>query len=180
MNSDWKSSSSQIAIASTQMVDSKSITMNRLQSVKTKTCPEMNGYSSVIRVIRASPEITVTWKLLITDRVALVSSGIPGCSACRHGGSPIYSDGKLSLFIFRNQLRPIIITYAKLPCVSSSTPTSPSLRYLHLFLASIPLVGVLRVTQDKQALTKAYQFVPIGTSYICMKILIYIYIYNIN
>ncbi|KAL0110894.1 hypothetical protein PUN28_014085, partial [Cardiocondyla obscurior] len=26
------------------------------------------------------------------DRVALVSSGIPGCSACRHGGSPIYSD----------------------------------------------------------------------------------------
>ncbi|XP_029660832.1 uncharacterized protein LOC115234173 isoform X2 [Formica exsecta] len=28
------------------------------------------------------------------DRVALVSSGIPGCSACRHGGSPIYSDAE--------------------------------------------------------------------------------------
>ncbi|XP_006622181.1 uncharacterized protein LOC102681257 [Apis dorsata] len=26
------------------------------------------------------------------DRVALVSSAIPGCTACRHGGSPIYSD----------------------------------------------------------------------------------------
>ncbi|XP_012273104.1 uncharacterized protein LOC105695776 [Orussus abietinus] len=26
------------------------------------------------------------------DRVALVSSGIPGCSACRHGGSPVYSE----------------------------------------------------------------------------------------
>lgn len=27
-----------------------------------------------------------------TDRVALVSSGIPRCNACRHGSSPIYSD----------------------------------------------------------------------------------------
>ncbi|XP_008215692.1 uncharacterized protein LOC100679778 isoform X1 [Nasonia vitripennis] len=27
------------------------------------------------------------------DRVALVSSGIPGCNACRHGGSPVYSEG---------------------------------------------------------------------------------------
>ncbi|KAK0174906.1 hypothetical protein PV327_010618 [Microctonus hyperodae] len=26
------------------------------------------------------------------DRVALVSSGIPGCSACRHGSSPVYSE----------------------------------------------------------------------------------------
>ncbi|XP_034951777.1 uncharacterized protein [Chelonus insularis] len=26
------------------------------------------------------------------DRVALVSSGIPGCSACRHGNSPAYSE----------------------------------------------------------------------------------------
>ncbi|XP_043491528.1 uncharacterized protein LOC122517174 isoform X2 [Polistes fuscatus] len=38
------------------------------------------------------------------DRVALVSSGIPGCSACRHGGSPpIYSDAatcRLFFFFF--------------------------------------------------------------------------------
>ncbi|XP_043475006.1 uncharacterized protein LOC122506747 [Leptopilina heterotoma] len=27
-----------------------------------------------------------------TDRVALVSSGLPRCNACRHGSSPIYSD----------------------------------------------------------------------------------------
>ncbi|KAL6435209.1 hypothetical protein ACFW04_005350 [Cataglyphis niger] len=36
------------------------------------------------------------------DRVALVSSGIPGCSACRHGGSPIYSDdvhGPMETFV---------------------------------------------------------------------------------
>ncbi|KAK0160959.1 hypothetical protein PV328_008306 [Microctonus aethiopoides] len=26
------------------------------------------------------------------DRVALVSSGMPGCSACRHGSSPVYSE----------------------------------------------------------------------------------------
>lgn len=98
--------------------------MDRLQSVKT-TCSKMNGYSSVIRVIALPPEITITWKLLITDRVALVSSGIPGCSACRHGGSPIYSDGKPSLFIFRNQLRPIIITCRMQNCPVCRRMTTP-------------------------------------------------------
>ncbi|XP_066595594.1 uncharacterized protein [Prorops nasuta] len=37
-----------------------------------------------------------------TDRVALVSSGIPGCNACRHGGSPMYSDdihGPMETFV---------------------------------------------------------------------------------
>ncbi|XP_015597323.1 uncharacterized protein LOC107268760 isoform X2 [Cephus cinctus] len=36
------------------------------------------------------------------DRVALVSSGIPNCSACRHGGSPVYSEdvhGPLETFV---------------------------------------------------------------------------------
>ncbi|XP_015110964.1 uncharacterized protein LOC107037108 [Diachasma alloeum] len=27
-----------------------------------------------------------------TDRIALVSSALPGCNACRHGNSPVYSD----------------------------------------------------------------------------------------
>lgn len=36
--------------------------------------------------------------ILFTDRVALVSSGIPGCSACRQASSPGYtSDGKSKL-----------------------------------------------------------------------------------
>ncbi|KOC58941.1 hypothetical protein WH47_01221 [Habropoda laboriosa] len=36
------------------------------------------------------------------DRVALVSSALPGCTACRHGGSPIYSDdvhGPMETFV---------------------------------------------------------------------------------
>ncbi|XP_043667481.1 uncharacterized protein LOC122628836 isoform X1 [Vespula pensylvanica] len=73
------------------------------------------------------------------DRVALVSSGIPGCSACRHGGSPIYSDevhGPMETFVLPTgmYLRPedagnLYTTLSANPNVFFQRATHPGMMY---------------------------------------------------
>ncbi|XP_014600416.1 PREDICTED: uncharacterized protein LOC106784918 [Polistes canadensis] len=74
------------------------------------------------------------------DRVALVSSGIPGCSACRHGGSPpIYSDevhGPMETFVLPSgmYLRPedagnLYTTLSANPNVFFQRATHPGMMY---------------------------------------------------
>lgn len=107
------------------------------QSVETRV-PEYRRLKigGVIRVIvfplfslpppPSEGKIIITWKLLlIIDRVALVSSGIPGCSACRHGGSPIYTDGKTGHYLF-SEIGPggRFYTIIRAVCKTARAPTS--------------------------------------------------------
>ncbi|XP_043513475.1 uncharacterized protein LOC122530511 [Frieseomelitta varia] len=73
------------------------------------------------------------------DRVALVSSAIPGCTACRHGGSPIYSDdvhGPMETFVLPPgmYLRPedagnLYTTLSANPNVFFQRATHPGMMY---------------------------------------------------